>query len=181
MSELLNELPAVPASEAAATAAPAGGFAMWKASLAMVIGWFLVDHAAKYLAILLLKPLQGPDPSYNIIPGYLRLIYEENTGAAFSFMTGQPFLLGFVSLVAVIGLVWYWYSLPKGEAWGRVAVALVLSGAAGNMVDRFFRGYVVDFVDAHWQAWHWSVFNVADACICTGATILAVRFLKGKI
>lgn len=179
MSESLKETPAAPAAEGTpAVALPAGGFALWKASVAMVAFWFVVDHATKYWAIVTLKP---NDRHIQVIPGMLRLLYRENTGAAFSVMTGQTFLLGIVSFVAIAGLSWYWYTLPKAEAWGRMAVALVLSGAAGNMVDRFFRAYVVDFVEAYYRSWSWPVFNVADSCICVGATILAVQFLRGKI
>lgn len=163
--------------------APPGGFALWKPSIAMAAIWFVIDHATKYWAAVTLAPtIRGiPGRHIDIIPGCLRLVYAENTGAAFSFLTGQTFFLGLVSLAATIGLSWYWYTLPAAEKWGRMAVALILSGAVGNMIDRFFRGYVVDFVEAYFRQWSWPVFNVADSCICVGAAILAVRFLQGRI
>lgn len=158
-----------------------GRFAWWKPSLALFLFWLVADHLTKWWAIMALKPEYLPPPVIDIIPGFLRLIYAENTGAAFSLLEGQTFLLGLISLAAIAGLCWFWYILPAEEVWGRAAVALVTSGAVGNMIDRFGRGYVVDFIDAYVGQYHWPTFNIADSCICVGAAILAFRFLKGKI
>ncbi len=173
-------------------APPPGGIAHWKMSLAIVLGWLAIDHATKFWAIAVLKPewwgraeptaaMWANRPDIPIIPGLLRFVYAENTGAAFSMLYGRVTLLGIISLVAIAGLVWFWRQLPAGEKWGRAAVALIVSGAIGNMIDRFARGYVVDFIDAYWGQYHWPTFNIADSCICVGAGILAVLFLKGRI
>lgn len=159
-----------------------GGFACWKLSLAIFFIGFIIDHATKFWAEVALRPTVGARvPVIPIIPGLLEFRYAQNTGAAFSILDGNVLILGFVSIAASIALVWFWKSLPANEVWGRAAVALVLSGAVGNMIDRFFRGFVVDFILAYYKDYYWPVFNVADSCICVGAVILAVRFLKGKI
>ncbi|MCC6547085.1 signal peptidase II [Candidatus Sumerlaeota bacterium] len=163
----------------------------WKQSLLTFIVGFVVDHATKFWAEFALKPvgfsaIHAPAPGtkipvITIIPHCLELLYAENTGAAFSMLSSSTGVLAIISIVASIALVWYWTTLPTQEKWGRFAVALILSGAVGNLVDRVFRGFVIDFVHAYFRQWSWPVFNVADSCICVGAGILAVRFLKNKI
>ncbi|MBI1290345.1 signal peptidase II [bacterium] len=172
---------------------PPGGIAYWPASLGVCTTLLALDHLTKWLAIAHLKPewwgvasptaaMWADRPRVVLIPEFLQLQYAENLGAAFSILYGHTFLLGIVSLVATGLLVWFWRSLPANEIYGRIAVAMVLSGAIGNMIDRLFRGYVVDFIDAHWfYKAHWPTFNVADSAICVGAVIISIRFLKGKI
>ncbi len=190
--------PTAPAAETVADGKPqpevhaSGGVAHWPLCLGIFIAWFAIDHLTKYWAETALKPGWWGQESISkaefdstpvivLLKGFLELRYAENTGAAFSIMTGKVGVLAFISLVATVALSWFWYTLPKSERWGRVAVALILSGAVGNMIDRFFRGFVVDFILAYYQEWHWPVFNVADSCICVGAVILGIRFLRGKI
>lgn len=196
-SEAAGESPEQEREAIQETEKSAGGLAYWPLCLGLFLFWLAADHATKIWAIQALKPPfdpyqltalqyyqaleQGLIPRIVIIPGFLQLVYAENTGAAFSFMTGNTFVLGLISLGATIGFSWYWSTLPAKEIWGRMALALLLSGAVGNMIDRFMRGYVVDFIDAYYGQYHWPTFNIADSCICVGAVILAVRFLQKKI
>lgn len=183
-----NKVEGITATDAKAS----GGIAHWPMSLGIVIVGFVVDHATKYWAEVALKPdwwgVYLPSaaefaarPAIQIFPGCLRLVYAENTGAAFSIMDGKVGLLGVISLVASIALFFFWRSLPAGEKLGRAAVALIFSGAIGNMVDRFFRGFVVDFIDAYVGEYHWPTFNIADSCICVGAALLIYLFIRGRI
>ncbi len=161
-------------------------------SLAVAIIGLALDHLTKFWAIKALKPdwygvyrptfeMLELQEKITIIPGCLQFIYAENRGAAFSMLYGKTGLLSVISFVASIGIIWFWLSLPKTEKWGRIALAMLLGGAIGNLIDRYFRGYVVDFIDAYIGESHWPTFNIADSLICVGATILAIRFLKGKI
>ena len=181
MSEAVKETKKESAKASEKEKPEAGGMAMWRISASVFLVGLVLDHLTKFWAVAALKPEGIQIPRIPIIPGLLQFVYAENTGAAFSFMTGKTFLLGLISLAATIGLSWFWYSLPAREKWGRAAAAMILSGAVGNMIDRFARGYVVDFIDAYWKTHHWPTFNVADSLICVGAAILAVRFLQGKI
>jgi signal peptidase II len=172
-----------------------GSWDLWPLSAGLFLFWLVADHATKLWAIRALKPewhgyrvppeLEATRPIIDIIPGFLRFFYAENRGAAFSILYGQTFFLGIISLIATVGLIWFWRSLRPDEWWGRVATALILSGAVGNMIDRFGRGYVVDFIDAYviWgtNSYHWPTFNIADSCICVGAVVLGWRLLMGKI
>ncbi|MCC5875155.1 MAG: signal peptidase II [Candidatus Sumerlaeia bacterium] len=172
-----------------------GYWSLWQASLGVFLFGLIADFVTKIWALQALKPewygyqvppeIAAQTPVIDIIPGFLRFYYAQNEGAAFSILYGYTTLLAFISLAATIGLLWFWRVLPKGEVWGRIATAMILSGAVGNMYDRFFRGYVVDFIDAYVvlneQAWHWPTFNIADSFICVGAAILAWRLITGKI
>lgn len=178
------ETPApAPGTGAASDAKPEPGrFADWPLSLALLVALFVIDHATKFWAEKVLKP--GPGRGYpiiEIIPGFFDLQYHENTGAAFSMATGQTKVLALVSLLATIGFSWFWWTLPARERWGRCAVALVLSGAIGNMIDRVGREYVVDFIHFYFRGYHYPIFNVADMCICIGAGIILWRGWKGRI
>jgi signal peptidase II len=165
----------------------------WQLGAGLVAGFLALDHLTKWLAIRHLKPewwdTMVPDvvmwverPRVVLIPNFLQLAYAENKGAAFSILYGHTFLLGIISVIATVLLLWFWQSLPARERLGRIACALILSGAIGNMIDRFARGYVVDFIDAHWfYRAHWPTFNIADSCICIGAGLLMLQFLRGRI
>lgn len=111
----------------------------------------------------------------------LNLTLVHNMGAAFSFLSDaggwQRWFFALVSLVVSVILV-VWLSRLKGQQnLLAVALVLVLGGALGNLWDRVLLGYVVDFVDVHYQQYHWPAFNVADAAITLGAVLLILESL----
>lgn len=108
------------------------------------------------------------------ITDYFNLVHVWNYGAAFSFLANaggwQKFFFGAVALVVS---AWLIFVLRKPLApVERLAYALLLGGALGNGLDRGLRGYVVDFLDFHWQGWHWPAFNIADMGLMCGAGLL---------
>ena len=112
-----------------------------------------------------------------VIPNLFSLTRIHNTGAAFGLLDSVdlPFktgLLAVVSVAALVGLVMFAVSLPEMHRLARVGVALVVGGAAGNLIDRVWLGYVVDFVDVFWGTWHFWAFNVADAAITVGMALI---------
>lgn len=112
-----------------------------------------------------------------VIPNLFSLTRIHNTGAAFGLLDGVdlPFktgLLAVVSLAALAGLVMFAVSLPEIHRLARGGVALVVGGAAGNLIDRLWLGYVVDFVDVYWGGWHFWAFNVADSAISVGMALI---------
>jgi signal peptidase II len=112
-----------------------------------------------------------------------RMTYAENPGAAWGMLRDLPagFRHGFflvVSAVAVGFILWYYRKLRQDQRWMQVALAFVLSGAVGNLLDRLARGYVVDFVQWHW--WkrpdlYWPIFNLADSLIVVGVAMLVLH------
>ena len=105
-----------------------------------------------------------------LIPGVVGLRYAENTGMAFSLLSGRPWLLGALSaaLIALGALALRHYRLG---ALPSVAAMLMLGGAAGNMLDRLLRGYVVDMVETLFISF--PIFNLADACLTVGCVLMA--------
>lgn len=115
--------------------------------------------------------------SVDVIVGWLSLTRVHNTGAAFGMLNGvdfpfKPVVLIVVAGAALAGVAWYAASLPVDNRLARTGLAGVLGGAIGNLIDRATAGYVLDFVDAFWNDWHFWAFNVADAAITIGVVFL---------
>lgn len=136
---------------------------------------FAADRATKVLAV---RHLRGAQP-VALIEGVLRLMYVENSGAAFGLLSGRPALLaavtGIVLLAMLIGLLGWGHRLPRMP---RAAAWVLLGGALGNLYDRVRFGYVVDFLDI--RMFRFPVFNIADACVCVAFALLAGWVLFGK-
>jgi len=112
-----------------------------------------------------------------LIPNLFSLTRIHNTGAAYGLLNDVdlPFktgLLALVSVAALAGLVMFAASLPEIHRLARVGVALVVGGAIGNLIDRVWLGYVVDFLDVYRGAWHFWAFNVADSAISIGMALI---------
>ena len=110
------------------------------------------------------------------ITNWLNFHLAHNRGAAFSFLHGADgwqrwFLSSVSAVVSVILIFWLWQT-PQRCKRQALAISLVLGGAIGNLVDRLRLGYVVDFIDVHYQGWHWPAFNVADSAITVGVVLL---------
>jgi signal peptidase II len=117
-----------------------------------------------------------------VIPGFFNLTRVHNTGAAFGMLNGIDFpfktaALSVVAAGALAGLAFFAASLPIGPRVSRHGIALVIGGAAGNLIDRIAFGYVTDFVDVYWQGWHFWAFNVADAAITVGVALMILDML----
>ena len=136
-----------------------------------------VDQIVKYLVMTSI----GFGEHVPFIPYILELTYVENTGAAFSIFSKHTWALALVSLVmsAVLALA-LWKGLFK-HPFGKLALTLLLAGAVGNLIDRAFRGFVVDMFNVLFM--HFAVFNVADICVVVGgiAAGLYYMFLMDKL
>ncbi|WP_439107222.1 signal peptidase II [Congregibacter sp.] len=112
------------------------------------------------------------------ILSWFNLTLHHNEGAAFSFLAGaggwQRWFFAVLALV-VSGMIAYWIKELKPRQWQlSLALALVLGGALGNLVDRVYLGYVVDFISVHYRDWYFPTFNVADAAISVGAFLIII-------
>lgn len=119
--------------------------------------------------------------SNEIIPGFFNITYIQNRGAIFGFFSQSGsqlvyMLLTLTSLAALALVVYYFFKTPPDEKLMKISLSFILGGALGNLADRIFRGYVVDFMDFYVKKWHWPSFNVADSCITIGAILLIFLF-----
>ncbi len=130
----------------------------------------------------LIRPALALHESREVIPGFLDLTRVHNTGAAFGMLNSVdiPFkavVLSLVALIALGGVAWYAATVPLADRLARIGIAGVLGGAIGNLIDRAKDGYVLDFVDAYWNGWHFWAFNVADAAITVGVIFMILDIL----
>jgi signal peptidase II len=118
-----------------------------------------------------------------LVDGLLSLSHVRNRGAAFGLLSDwdlpyQSAILSVLSLCALAAIALYFLRLPPAARLPRVALALVLGGAIGNLIDRTRLGYVVDFVHAYWRQHQWPDFNVADSAITVGVALLVIDILR---
>jgi len=113
--------------------------------------------------------------SIPVFPGF-SITYAHNYGAAFSFLSDaggwQRWFFAALAAGISVGLVIYLKSLKKDETLLAVSLSLILGGALGNLIDRVIYGYVIDFLDVYYQAYHWPVFNIADSAITVGVVFM---------
>ena len=109
------------------------------------------------------------------VTSFFNVVRAHNTGAAFSFLAGasgwQRWFFTAIGIAAAVFIVWMLRS-HAGQRLFSFAMACILGGAIGNVVDRLMHGYVVDFVQLHWRGWYFPAFNVADSAITIGAACL---------
>ena len=132
-----------------------------------------LDQLTKALIVRSIT-LQG---SRSVIPGFFNLTHVRNRGAIFGFFSHSDSRILYIFLtlvsVAALGLViYYFFKTPVSERLMKISLSLILAGALGNLIDRLFRGHVIDFLDFYVKDWHWPSFNVADSCITVGASLL---------
>jgi signal peptidase II len=120
---------------------------------------------------------------YDSIPvvfGFFDITYVRNRGAAFSFLSEASWRLPFfmaVSAVAALVILVAFRKLRDDQRLAQISLAMIFSGAIGNLIDRVRLGEVIDFLDVHWYRHHWPAFNVADSLICVGVFLLALDML----
>ena len=121
--------------------------------------------------------------SLNILPIF-SLTYVHNLGAAFSFLADQGgwqrwFFTVIAAVASIVFIIWL-AKTPRSQTLLGIAFALMLSGAVGNLIDRVLFGYVIDFLDFHWEGNHFPAFNVADSMIFIGAALMILDSLLSK-
>lgn len=145
----------------------------WKLGYLVATGAvFLLDQATKAWAIRSLRFSNDVE----VIPGFFNFAYAQNTGVAFSMFaengdTGRWALSALAFLAATLVIYFFWRT-PRSDDRILGALALLLAGILGNVIDRVRLGFVVDFIDFQIGNWHYPTFNIADIAICTGAGLL---------
>jgi signal peptidase II len=137
-----------------------------------------VDQLTKALVREML-PLHASVP---IVAGFLDFTHVRNTGAAFGLLDGADFplkstLIAVIALGALIAVGIYSAGLAQHQIVARLGLALIIGGAAGNLLDRVIVGSVVVFVDVYWRTYQFWAFNVADSAITVGVAIMIIDML----
>lgn len=144
----------------------------------IALGVLLLDQATKQIIIRSLRLGE----SFPVVPGYFDITFVLNPGAAFSFLATlservrNPFFIA-ISVTAIVLIVVYHSRFAHQHRLASFALALVLGGATGNLMDRLRYGVVVDFLDLHIHQYHWPVFNAADSAISVGVSLMLLEML----
>ncbi|MCM2342140.1 signal peptidase II [Rhodoferax sp.] len=143
-------------------------------SLLAWLGWaLLLLIADQFTKVLVLGYYQLGDSTQ--VTSFFNIVRVHNSGAAFSFLAGaggwQRWFFTAIGIGAALLMVWL-LKKHAGQTLFAFAIASILGGAVGNVIDRVLYGYVVDFLDFHWRGWHFPAFNVADSAITVGAACL---------
>ena len=146
---------------------------LWLGIAAIVL---LLDQLSK---ITIIKTLQYKQAM--AITSFFNLVHVRNEGAAFSFLANQSgwqrYLFTAIGVVAAIFII-YLLSRHAGQKLFCWALALILGGAIGNVIDRVMYGYVIDFLDFYWRNYSFPAFNLADSAICLGAGMFILDELR---
>src|SRR6266699_4515661 len=173
MAEAVNEALG-PGETGAAATSPPRRIEVW-----LPIAIVVLDQLTKF-AVNRTLPLHS---SVTIIPGLVDFTHVRNTGAAFGILNAVEFpfktvIIAVVATAALIGVGMYAASLAHHQLVARLGLALIIGGAAGNLLDRIIAGSVVDFVDVYWQSHHFWAFNMADSAITVGVAIMILDMLE---
>ena len=135
--------------------------------------WLALILADQWTKLWALKALRGKDP-IPLIPGVLELSYLENRGAAFGIFQNRQWFFILVTLLVLAGLIYLSGRIPDDRRYlpMRICFYLIGAGAVGNLIDRIFRTFVVDFI--YFRLIDFPIFNVADIYVTTAAVLLVV-------
>lgn len=138
---------------------------------AVIVGGIVADQLSKLLVTLFLKPIDD----FPLWEGVFHLNYHENRGAAFGMLADARWVFMLISSVAIIALSLYvFFGRAENRLIG-ISISLIVAGGIGNMIDRIFLGYVVDFL--YFKLIDFAIFNIADSFVCVGAGLLILALI----
>ena len=143
---------------------------------AVVATLVLADAITKELAAEYLKG----SAAVSVIPNLFNLAYVENRGCAWGMFQGQVWPLAIFGLVALAFLIWKRKSVFGSGRLAAIVEPLLYAGIIGNVIDRFFRGFVIDMFDFHWGIHHYPCFNVADSLICIAVGLMLLASFRTR-
>lgn len=142
--------------------------------LIIIVLGFILDRVTKIWA----KSLQGTD-GIVVIKNFFDFSYLENRGAAFGIFQNKVIFLSIFTFMIIGGVIFYLFKYKPKSKFIRISLALIISGALGNLYDRVFYKYVVDFISLHYkEVYYYPTFNIADIMVVVGTIVLAISILK---
>ncbi len=139
--------------------------------IAIIVASVILDQVTKWLAVTNLKG----EESVSIIGEILHFTYVENKGAAFGMMENSRWVFMVISVIAIGALLFYLIRFKPKSPLALISLSMIAGGGIGNMIDRVWLGYVVDFI--YIKIIDFAVFNVADSFVCVGTALLMVYIL----
>jgi signal peptidase II len=141
----------------------------------IIILGIVIDRVTKLLSI---KHLKGKE-SITVIKDFFSFDYVENEGAAFGILQGKQYILSVIAGIMVIAMIVYLIKYKPSSKLLKLSLALVISGAIGNLIDRLYYKYVVDFISFHYKdVYYFPNFNVADILVVVGTFLLSFYIIK---
>lgn len=144
-------------------------------SIVVIILAVIFDQVSKYLSVEYLMDID----TFPLIEDILHFTYVENRGAAFGMLANNRWVFMIASVVGILAIAgWMIVAKPKSR-WAQCAMALIIGGGIGNMIDRVRLGYVIDFIDCRFIDFY--VFNIADSCVCVGCAMVILWVIAEEI
>lgn len=148
-----------------------------KKMLPIILISLLLDQLVKFVVITNMNLFD----SINIIDNFFNITYVRNNGAAWSILSGNTLLLIFISLIALVLIYYYFIKDKKLTKLENISYSLLIGGTIGNLIDRIFRGYVIDYFDFKIFGYNFPVFNLADICIVVGIILVCITLIRSEI
>ncbi len=143
--------------------------------IAIIAGVVALDQLTKWLAVVY---LQG-EASFPLWQDVLHFTFVKNEGAAFGMLKDSRWVFMIFSSVAIIALLVFLFRFPPKSRWMQISIAMIIGGGIGNMIDRIFLGYVIDFID--FTLIDFAVFNVADSFVTVGSFLMIFLLIAEMI
>lgn len=137
---------------------------------------FLLDQMSKWVV----RTTMVEGETVSVYRDILNLCYVKNEGIAFGLLQNQGPLLILIASIAIIAILIFFRRIEHQDIWTKLAMGLVLGGAAGNLFDRLRFGGVIDFLDVGLSGYRWPAFNLADSSICLGAGMVVYHWIKKR-
>jgi len=156
-----------------------GARAGWQGLAFLAFAVLAADQATKYAV----ERFTAIGSTRVLVPGLLNLVHTTNPGVAFGLLADSPArwlapVLILFSVAVIVLLSWLLFTGRGGGTWGQWGLALILGGAAGNVLDRLLRRSVTDFIDFYVGSHHWYTFNLADSAIVLGAAFVLLELFQ---
>ncbi len=149
-------------------------------------GYFLVFYYLTALFIIILDQITKwlivknmyIGESIPVIDDFLYITSHRNRGAAWGILQGQMWFFYVITVIVIIGLIYYLHKAAKGKMLLGISLAFMLGGAIGNFIDRVFRKEVVDFIHSYIFSYNFPVFNIADSALVIGVGLLMIQMIR---
>lgn len=119
--------------------------------------------------------------TYILINNLLSILLVHNTGAAFSILSGNQVFLVIIGILALVALLLFVYQGDNYSDYEIFAYSLLFGGILGNLIDRIFYGYVIDFISLTFVGYNFPIFNIADMCIVASVILIIIKVIKGDL